>query len=659
MKIVLMKKYSLILIFITLAIQGNAQSYLPWTLPFSVQDSLKKIAGTEDQRIKAIVYSNMGTYYSRARGDSAMLYLSKAEKIAKEKNYSDLLPKIYFNMGSVNLFLTGNYPLGLYHGFEQLKYSELMQDRPKISGENVYSRNIYTAYLNIAISYAYLGNKEKAKEYMNKIPQDIYIAEKWDEFLKYGNQSNILWDDTSIFSFSNYLVRYYITINNYEKAKLFLCRAREINLKFSAENQNPAPYRVLKAILMTNDKMYDSAGYYYKLGIDIAIETKDYKFLLESNLGVANAFKNLGAIDSAIFYSKNVINLSDKFNNTEAILNANILLYKTHKQIGDSSSAFKYLEAADLLKDQLFNNAKANEAQNIALNEEVKQRELKEQKAEQQKFLMLTSIAFILLVVGIYLNGKRKEKERIRQIEDERKNKELKAASDLQQSLLPKENPKRSDLDIATFIRSSTEVGGDYYDFFPQKDGSLFSVCGDATGHGVTSGMMVSVTKAALNGINPVKPNKILQRLNNVVKRIDLGTLRMSLNIAEITQNEVCLSSAAMPPIYLYKNSSNTVEELMQSGLPLGGLKDETFDQLIRSFESGDVLIQLSDGLPEAPNAKGELYDYDRLKSLIQASGHLSAQQIIDVLIESVDQWLEGLRNPDDITLVVIKKMNP
>jgi hypothetical protein len=67
---------------------------MPWTLPFSVQDSLKKIAETEDQRIKAIVYSNMGIHYWRSRADSAMLYLSKAEKIAKKKNYIDLLPKI-------------------------------------------------------------------------------------------------------------------------------------------------------------------------------------------------------------------------------------------------------------------------------------------------------------------------------------------------------------------------------------------------------------------------------------------------------------------------------------------------------------------------------------------------------------------------------------
>jgi serine phosphatase RsbU (regulator of sigma subunit) len=314
------------------------------------------------------------------------------------------------------------------------------------------------------------------------------------------------------------------------------------------------------------------------------------------------------------------------------------------------------LEEAEVLREQIFNNTKANDAQNMAINEEVKQRELKEQKTKQQKILITTAICAILLAIGIYLNGKRKQRERLRQIEEERKNNELKAARDLQQSMLPKENPKRADLDIATFIRSSTEVGGDYYDFFPQADGSLFSVCGDATGHGVTSGMMVSVTKAGLNGISPVKPNKILQRLNGVVKRIDLGTLRMSLNIAEITQDEIYLSSAAMPPMYLYKAATNTIEEFMNNGLPLGGLRDEEFALEARNFESGDVLIQLSDGLPEAPNSKGEMYDYERLRALIQTSCHLTAKEIINVLMQSVDQWLEGKHNPDDITLIITKK---
>ena len=652
MKIALMKKYSLILIFMIVAIQGYAQSYNVSSLPFSVQDSLKKITGTEDQRIKAMVYSNTGAYYFTSNGDSAMLYLSKAEKIAKENNFIDLLPRIYFHMVSVNLFLTGNYPMGLYHGFEQLKYSTLMQDRPKAPGEDVFSKNIYLAYPVIANSYAFLGNTEKANEYINKIPQDIYIPEKFDKFLTQSKNENINWNEGSKNQFLSAHVRYYITMNEYEKVKLF----NQMLKQFLGDKvKNSVGYPKYKAILMMNDKMYDSAAYYYKINIDIATKGNNYKHVLESNLGLAQVYTNLGNIDSAIYFASNVLRLTGDYTYTVGQLNANLLLYNIYKEKGNRDSTLKYLEAADVLKDQLFNNAKANEAQNMALNEEVKQRELNEQKAEQQKFLMLSGIAVILLVVGIYLYGKRKEKERIRQIEEERKNKELKAASDLQQSLLPKENPKRSDLDIATFIRSSTEVGGDYYDFDLQENGTLVSFCGDATGHGVSSGMMVSITKAGLKGIGKDSPNIILQKLNKVVKEVDLSTLRMSLNIVEISDKELNMSSAAMPPIYLYKASSSTVEELMQSGLPLGGLKDETFDQLTRSFESGDVLIQLSDGLPEAPNAKGELYDYDRLKLLIQASGQLSAQKIIDVLIESVDQWLEGNRNPDDITLVVIK----
>jgi len=646
-----LKRYSLILIFMIVAIQGHAQSL---TLPFSVQDSLKKIAGTEDQRIKAIVYSNMGIHYWRSRADSAMLYLSKAEKIAKENNFIDLLPTIYYYMANVNNLLIGNYPMGLYHGFEQLKYSTLMQDRSKAPGEDEFSRNIYLAYLNIAMSYAFLGNTEKANEYINKIPQDIYIPEKFDKFLTQCKNQNINWTEGSKRQFLTFLVRYYFTMNEYEKVKLF---SQMLEQLLGDKVKNNSSIFLFKSHLMMHYKMYDSAAYYYKISIDIATKINNYKQVLESNLGLAQAYNNLGNIDSAIYFASNVLRLTGDYTYTVGLLNANLLLYKIYKEKGIRDSTLKYLEAADVLKDLLFNNAKANEAQNIALNEEVKQRELNEQKAEQQKFLMLSGVAVILLVVGIYLYGKQKEKERIRQIEEERKNKELKAAGDLQQSLLPKKNPKRSDLDIATFIRSSTEVGGDYYDFFPQDSGSLFSVCGDATGHGVSSGMMVSITKAGLNGIDLLASNVILQKLNNVVKKVDLGTLRMSLNIVEISDKELNMSSAAMPPIYLYKASSSTVEELMQSGLPLGGLKDETFDELIRSFESGDVLIQLSDGLPEAPNSKGELYDYDQLKSLIQASGHLSAQKIIDVLIESVNQWLEGMRNPDDITLVVIKKI--
>ena len=646
-----MKTHILTIAFVFVAAQLLAQNT---NQPFHLQDSLKKIESTTNQREKAEVYLNLGQHYGFIKGDSALFYLTEAERISKQENLIDLLPYIYYWMSNIEGKVTANYPMSLYHAFEELKSLKEMQYRYEVPGET----EIYDSYpqalrlignqLNIAFGYAFLGNKTKALEYWNKIPQDIYLPEKW----KVNTEFEL---EFSLIAINGVAAQFYILVNEYEKAKFFNRIAREENNKFPSEKQWCQPYIVYGDLLM-HDKMYDSAINNYKKGIDLAKINNLYKDVLEANLGVANAYNELGTVDSVMVYAKNVINLSRDFTFTEGLLKANSLLYKNYKKLGDIENAFNFLESKDSLRNLLFSSTRANEMQNMALNEEVKQRELKEQKTQQQRYLVGIVVCAFFLCLGIYLYAKRQQKERLRKIEDERKNKELQAARELQQSMLPKENPKRSDLDIATFIRSSTEVGGDYYDFFPQENGTLVSVCGDATGHGVTSGMMVSVTKAGLNGIDEVKPNKILKRLNNVVKKIDLGTLRMSLNIAEITTNKVFLSSAAMPPIYLYHSASETVEEFENNGLPLGGLRDEEFVLETRNFEKDDVLIQLSDGLPEAPNTIGELYDYDRLKALIQASGHLTAQKIIDVLIESVDQWLAGNRNPDDITLVVIKR---
>lgn len=262
-----------------------------------------------------------------------------------------------------------------------------------------------------------------------------------------------------------------------------------------------------------------------------------------------------------------------------------------------------------------------------------------------------------LLLAGSFIHffSKFREKQQFKKLENERKNSELAAAKDLQERLLPKTLPIIMDLDIAGYLRTSTEVGGDYYDFFEQKDGSLYAICGDATGHGTPSGMLVSITKAGLIGLPPMEPKDMLHELNRVVKKVDLGILRMSLNIAHIKGNQLTLSSAGMPPYFVYRSSTKNTEEIQLSGVPLGSFNNVHYDQTITSFNTGDILVIISDGLPEAPNLEGELFDYLKLQNLISTYGNLTADEIIKQLMTEADQWLAGIHNPDDITLVVIK----
>ena len=112
-----------------------------------------------------------------------------------------------------------------------------------------------------------------------------------------------------------------------------------------------------------------------------------------------------------------------------------------------------------------------------------------------------------------------------------------------------------------------------------------------------------------------------------------------------------------MPPIYLYNSKSKKTEEILIRGLPLGGLKNETFDIEKRKFSKGDVLVLLSDGLPEAENDAGELYDYERVVDLINKNASKSAEELKNKLIGEVDIWLKGGIPDDDVTIVVIKKV--
>ena len=90
---------------------------------------------------------------------------------------------------------------------------------------------------------------------------------------------------------------------------------------------------------------------------------------------------------------------------------------------------------------------------------------------------------------------------RLIQADNDRKTKELEEARELQLSMLPKELPVISHLDIAVYMKTATEVGGDYYDFIIKdagKNGQIAIAVGDVSGHGISSALLMATVRSSL-----------------------------------------------------------------------------------------------------------------------------------------------------------------
>ena len=158
--------------------------------------------------------------------------------------------------------------------------------------------------------------------------------------------------------------------------------------------------------------------------------------------------------------------------------------------------------------------------------------------------------------------------------ENERRAKELEEARQLQLSMLPKKLPKIEGLEIAAYMKPATEVGGDYYDFHVSDDGTLTVAVGDATGHGLKAGSVVTATKSLFNAFAKHDRHSADSQRDRArhLKQMNLRGLFMAMTILKIKDNQVNLSIAGMPSAIIYRAASKTVEEISIRAMPLGSI---------------------------------------------------------------------------------------
>ncbi len=242
------------------------------------------------------------------------------------------------------------------------------------------------------------------------------------------------------------------------------------------------------------------------------------------------------------------------------------------------------------------------------------------------------------------------------EVENTRKTEELEAARELQMSMLPQAAPDISHLDVDFEMHPATEVGGDYYDYNLTEDGKLTIAIGDATGHGMNAGLVVSAVKSLFKTTRPGTGNaETLERISQGVKSMNLKRLYMAMTLATFEENKMTLTGAGMPPVLLYHANEDTVEEILLEGMPLGGGIGSEREEVSFELQAGDTVLLMSDGLPEMLNHKDEMLDYPKTKELFTEVADESPKEIIEHLFKASTKWARGRPSEDDVTLVVIK----
>ena len=245
----------------------------------------------------------------------------------------------------------------------------------------------------------------------------------------------------------------------------------------------------------------------------------------------------------------------------------------------------------------------------------------------------------------------------------ERVTHELELAKDIQKQILPDMVPEVDGLDIAAGIIPAAEIGGDVYDFIPQKE-KLLMYLGDVTGHGVSAGIVSSIANALFYGYAGNEDlEKIMDGVNRVMKAKTMSNMFMTLCLTQwdSIKKKFTYVSAGHEQIIHYKSSENSVELAPAGGVALGMVKDITQNISVDEIDmqEGDFVVIYSDGIPEAWKNDDEKYGMDRFKSAVQKFGDLdSALAIKKAILADVKQFSGDHEQMDDITLIVAKRIS-
>ncbi len=248
---------------------------------------------------------------------------------------------------------------------------------------------------------------------------------------------------------------------------------------------------------------------------------------------------------------------------------------------------------------------------------------------------------------------------------EERIQEELKAAHELQLTMLPKQFPPpkpERPLKFAAVWKPATEVSGDFYDVLDIDEHRIGIDIGDAAGHGVGAALFMARTFTLLTAMakRGARPGMVLSQLNNALCPSNESKFFATVfyGVFDIRTGVLTFANAGHNPPYLLR-SGRSVEQLdITGGVVVGVKPDLSYVEKSVDLGPGDTLFCYTDGITEAKNASEDEFSETNLAMVLSECHQFPVEAVITHVIDKVNEFTDHAPLTDDITCVAMQYLS-
>ena len=255
--------------------------------------------------------------------------------------------------------------------------------------------------------------------------------------------------------------------------------------------------------------------------------------------------------------------------------------------------------------------------------------------------------------------------------EEQRMERDLEMARQVQLRLLPAAPPHPPNAEIATRFLPARSIGGDIYDFLdystPEHPGRLAIAVGDVSGKAAPAALYAALLSGILRSLAPrhLAPADLLTALNEQLqeRKLDAQYVTMLIALWDDAARTLRIANAgSVQPLFVSTDNADLthaidVRTISVEGFPLGLFPGVTYEEQVIQTSPGDLIVFFSDGIVDAENIHGDMFGTDRLCTLLQR--HPTAAQTADgsleAILEAVSTFQAGAEHFDDETVVALR----